>query len=84
MTIKRFEIPFVQRVLPLVYDDSMSYYEALAKLKAKVNEIIDFCNDLLENAIIAYIDRRFNELMIGAMYNEENETIVLSNEESED
>lgn len=31
---------WVQSVLPLVYDDSLSYYEVLAKLSAKINEII--------------------------------------------
>lgn len=36
-----------QKVLPLVYDDSLSYYEILCKLKAKINEIIDALNDLL-------------------------------------
>lgn len=30
-----------QKVLPLVYDDSLSYYELLSKVVAKINEIID-------------------------------------------
>lgn len=30
-----------QKVLPLVYDDSLSYYELLCKVVAKINEIID-------------------------------------------
>lgn len=30
-----------QKVLPLVYDDSLSYYEVLCKLANKINEIID-------------------------------------------
>lgn len=83
MSIKRINRPFVQRVLPLVYDDSLSYYETLAKLRTKINEIVDFCNEVVESAIVAYIDRRFNELLVGAIYDEENETIILSNE-SED
>ena len=29
------------KILPLVYDDSLSYYEVLAKLTDKVNEVID-------------------------------------------
>lgn len=33
-----------QKVLPLVYDDSLSYYEILCKLKAKINEIIEWIN----------------------------------------
>jgi len=33
-----------QKVLPLVYDDSLSYYEVLCKLKEKINEIIEVSN----------------------------------------
>lgn len=29
------------KILPLVYDDSLSYYEVLCKLRAKINEIIE-------------------------------------------
>ena len=29
-----------QKVIPLVYDDSLSYYEVLCKVKDKLNEII--------------------------------------------
>lgn len=34
-----------QKVLPLVYDDSLSYYEMVCKLVAKCNEIIEQIND---------------------------------------
>lgn len=33
-----------QKVLPLVYDDSLSYLEVLCKIKYKMNEIIDNAN----------------------------------------
>ena len=29
------------KILPLVYDDSLSYYEVLCKVRAKINEVID-------------------------------------------
>lgn len=35
-----------QKVLPLVYDDSLSYYEVLCKVSDKVNEVIDSQNGL--------------------------------------
>ena len=35
-----------QKVLPLVYDDSLSYYEVLCKMKSKINEIIDKINSI--------------------------------------
>lgn len=34
-----------QKVLPLTYDDSLSYYEMVCKLVAKCNEIIEQIND---------------------------------------
>ena len=34
------------KVLPLVYDDSLSYYEVLCKLVAKVNEVITVTNQI--------------------------------------
>lgn len=37
-----------QKVLPLVYDDSLSYYETLCKISAKLNEVIDAINELSE------------------------------------
>lgn len=36
------------KILPLVYDDSLSYYEILAKVTAKLNEVIKNDNDLSE------------------------------------
>lgn len=36
------------KILPLVYDDSLSYYEVLCKTTAKLNEVIDSTNGLVE------------------------------------
>lgn len=36
------------KVLPLVYDDSLSYYEVLCKCIAKLNEIIEAMGELNE------------------------------------
>lgn len=36
---------FTQKVLPLVYDQSLSYYETLSKVVAKINEIIKYVVD---------------------------------------
>ena len=36
------------KILPLVYDDSLSYYEVLCKTSAKLNEVITSTNGLLE------------------------------------
>lgn len=39
------------KILPLVYDDSLSYYEILAKTTNKVNELVDTCQKYYEDAI---------------------------------
>ena len=49
-----------QKVLPLVYDDSLSYYELLCKVVAKVNEVVESMNDLNKNSI-----QLINEIMQG-------------------
>lgn len=36
-----------QKVLPLVYDDSLSYYEVLCKLTNYINDMIDNNNSLI-------------------------------------
>lgn len=38
----------VQKVLPAVYDDSLSYYELLAKIQCKLGEVVEFYNKLAE------------------------------------
>lgn len=55
------------KILPLVYDDSLSYYEVLCKTSAKLNEVIDSTNGLL-NAWNTYkndIDKAFGEYTAG-------------------
>ena len=36
---------WVQKILPLVYDNSLSYYEVLGKVVAKINEMIKYLTD---------------------------------------
>ena len=36
---------FCRKILPLVYDDSLSYYEFLCKLNQKIEEVIDTVNE---------------------------------------
>ena len=38
-----------QKVLPLVYDDSLSYYEVLCKVVQYLNEVIKTENEIIEN-----------------------------------
>ena len=68
------------KVLPLVYDDSLSYYEVLCKLTNKINEVIESINSTYEEKIKEAVDKYFNTIMINAIYNESAESITLSKE----
>ena len=70
------KLGYVQKILPLVYDDSLSYYELLCKVVAKLNELIVSINNGLKEAIDTY----FNNVMVDAIYDEETETITLKKE----
>ena len=39
---------WVHKILPLVYDDSMSYYETLCKVVQKLNEVVSLSNEQTE------------------------------------
>lgn len=61
------------KILPLSYDDSLSYSEILYKVTHKVNEIINTINDNLKTII----RERLNELFLETVYEEETETIII-------
>lgn len=76
-TIRPFHF-WSQHVLPLVYDDSLSYLEVLEKVKIKLNEVIDNINSwsdviknytdqqvaLLRSELKAYIDQQDNLITV--------------------
>lgn len=57
-TIRR---PFCAKVLPLVYDDSLSYYETLCKLIKTMNDIITELNTIDTESILEQVDERVDE-----------------------
>lgn len=60
-------IYWCHKILPLVYDDSLSYYEVLCKTSAKLNEVIDSTNGLLAawNTYKNDIDKAFGDYTAG-------------------
>lgn len=66
-----------QKILPLVYDDELSYYEYLCKLTDTMNKIIDIINDEFKPLLSQKIDEFFNDIMVDAIYKEDEETIYL-------
>ena len=69
-----------QKVLPLVYSDSLSYYEEVDKLVYKMNELIEFVNGNIEEEISGIINLYFADVT----YDEENQRIVLKLEENDE
>ena len=51
-----------QKVLPAVYDDSLSYYELLCKVIDKLNEVIQKSNE--QSEVIEILSRELAELKI--------------------
>lgn len=56
--LKSFKM-WCHKVLPLVYDDSLSYYETLCK-------VVDYLNNIIEgtNGVIEDVDKLKNELAV--------------------
>lgn len=57
--VERFKF-WCQKVLPLVYDDSLSYYEVLCKVVTKVNEVID--NENAQNELLNELNSEVGSL----------------------
>ena len=68
---------YTTKVIPLAFDESMSYYEQLCKLTSKMNELINFANNELTEALKEYIEKEFNNMMLDTMYDAETETLTL-------
>lgn len=60
--LEKFNWPFrCYPVLPLVYDDSLSYYECIGKMREKVNELVAYVQNL-EDISNAYTDQQIGAL----------------------
>ena len=68
---------YTQKVIPLAFDESLSYYEQICRINKKVNELISIFNEQLTQDLQKYIDEKFNEIMINAMYDAQTETLIL-------
>ena len=77
-------IPLLQNFPFLDYDfDATTNWAVMQELGKKLNETICFINNVLEQKISDYIDKRFNDIMLNAMYDSETETLVLFLEHKE-
>lgn len=55
--------PYCYKIIPLIYDDSLSYYEVLCKLREKLNEVIENVNNIedFSGDIKAEVDKILND-----------------------
>lgn len=64
-------------MLPSSYLASLTYEEQCLLLGKKLDEIICFINNLLEQKIDDYIEAKFNDIMLASMYDTDTETLIL-------
>lgn len=72
-----------QKVLPLVYDNSLSYYEALLKFKNKLNEVIEYTNeipDYIDEKVKAAFDDEHLKELISEVFLTIEDAITANNE----
>lgn len=53
--------PYCQKVLPLTYEDSLSYYETLCQLVHKLNEVIEEVNAIDPDNILSQVNKNVQE-----------------------
>lgn len=68
-----------QKVLPLVYDDSLSYYEVVCKCANKINELIENYNNLPDIIKELVTDDNLKVILL-ELYNQLEEQIASANE----
>lgn len=68
---------YTPKVIPLAFDESLSYYEQICRINKKINELISIFNEDLTKELKEYIDLRFNDIVMNAMYDAETETLTL-------
>ena len=59
--------PFCQKILPLVYDNSLSYYECLCKTLAKLNEVIKLTNSIPDYIQSLVSDDKLKDILTGLL-----------------
>lgn len=72
---------FCHKILPLVYDDSLSYYEVLCKVQQKLNEVISNINGIPDDILKTLQDylgsdefKEYLESLVSSFITERDET----------
>lgn len=69
-------------VLPLVFDDSLSYYEQICKIQTAVNSLYDIISGDITDTIAEYITTHLNDFLLQASYSANTNSIILQNNTS--
>ena len=64
-------------MLPTSYLASYTYEEQSLLIGKKLDEIICFINNVLEQKMTEYIEAKFNDIMLASMYDTDTETLIL-------
>ena len=69
----------VLRNFPILEDDfdALTDYELFSKMVAYVKSLDAYVKNKLDDELKKYIDQRFNEMMLDAMYDATTETLIL-------
>lgn len=70
-------VPYSQKVIPLAFDESLSYYEQICRLNKKINDLYSLFDNELSETLEAYIQEKFNDIMLATMYDPLTETLTL-------
>ena len=72
---------YCHKILPLTYDDSLSYYEVLCKLTSKMNEMIEYIN----TEFVQYVQQVIGDIFVESTYDSETKTLDFTfNDESDE
>ena len=64
---------YCQKILPLVYDDSLSYYETICKVAAKLNEVVNVTNGIPDYIASLLTDENLKDFSIVTLKSDEKD-----------
>lgn len=79
--VNKIKMAFCQKVLPLVYDESLSYYEVLCKLTDKMNEVISYIDEDLTETSYKLVNSFLKKMFANAIYTKDTENLTLAFDE---
>lgn len=76
--MNQIKIGFCQKVIPLTYDESLSYYEVLCKLTNKMNEVISYLDEDLTETSYKLVNEFLKSQYANCLYTKDTENLTLA------